>query len=135
MADWVDIEMLNSFHVDVNKQKKIITFVYPLQNIKIDVPQIILSSFLQQVEPWTFDLLTDMSGFEGFVPWPQLEEMADIWSHSVGVKDAGRAVAIVSQQNLIHERLDGYQELWPNREFKIFHTVDEASEWLLNRRN
>ncbi|MFP1132879.1 hypothetical protein [Asticcacaulis sp. W401b] len=133
MIDRIDVAKLSKYQVFIHNDLKIVEIKYPSLNPNINLPQVILEAFQGLTEPWTFDLIADMSEFDGFVPWDQLEKFADTWSEAVQRKDDGRGVAIVSVNPLIFERMDGYLELWPGREFKIVSTATEARKWLLGR--
>ncbi|MDC7684424.1 hypothetical protein PQU92_14145 [Asticcacaulis sp. BYS171W] len=133
MIDRLDVAELSKYQVYVDHDHHVVEIRYPSLNPNINLPNVILETFQGLSEPWNYDLIADMSEFDGFVPWEQLESFADIWMEAVERKDDGRGVAIVSINPLIFERMDGYQELWPGREFKIVQTAAEARAWLLAR--
>lgn len=133
MIDRLDVAELSKYQVYVDHDHHIVEIRYPSLNPNINLPKVILEVFQGLPEPWTYDLIADMSDFDGFVPWEQLETFADTWVEAVNRKDDGRAVAIVSVNPLIFERMDGYQELWPGREFRIVCSAAEARDWLLTR--
>ena len=130
----LDVAKLTKYEVDVDHVNKIVQLSWPNLNPKINVPQIILDTFRGLPAPWDYDLLSDMSEFEGFVQWEHLESFAVTWADLIQRKDDGRGVAIVSLEPLIHERMAGYKELWPGREFKIVQSTTEGREWLIQRR-
>lgn len=134
MDQRLDIAKLTKTEVHVDHSEKIVQFRFPNLNVNINVPKIILETFQALDKPWEYDLLSDMSEFDGLVNWEHLEEFADTWAGLIERKDDGRAVAIVSVHPLIHERLDGYQELWPGREFRIVNNLPAGRNWLLQRR-
>lgn len=134
MTERLDVSKLTKHEVAVDHIHKIVQLRFPNLNPNINVPQIILENFQALEEPWDYDLLSDMSEFDGFVPWEHLEAFADTWAALVQRKDDGRGVAIFSVNPLIHERLDGYQELWPGREFRIVTSLEAGREWLIDRR-
>jgi hypothetical protein len=134
MTQPFDVIQLTKHEVKVDHDNHIVQIRFPKLNPNIDLPKIMLATFLSLDEPWAYDLLADLSQFDGFVPWEQLEAFADEWNARINQKDTGRAVAIVSHDSLIFERFDGYLELWPSREFKIVGSLQEGRAWLLARK-
>ena len=134
MSERLDVSKLTRHEVALDHVNKIVQLRFPNLNPNINVPKIILENFQALDAPWDYDLLSDMSEFDGFVPWEHLEDFADTWAALIKGKDRGRGVAIYSINPLIHERLDGYQELWPGREFKIVTSLSAGRDWLIQRR-
>lgn len=134
MTPTYDVNQLTHYEVDLDHGNKVVQIRFPKLNPNIDLPKIMLSTFLSLDEPWAYDLLADLSQFDGFVPWEQLEAFADEWNALIKQQDAGRGVAIVSHDSLIFERFDGYLELWPSREFKIVGSLVEGRTWLQERK-
>ena len=134
MEQRLDIARLTKTQVQVDHSNRIVQFRFPNLNLNINVPKIILENFQALDKPWEYDLLSDMSEFDGLVNWEHLEDFADTRAALIQRKDDGRGVAIVSVDPLIHERLDGYQELWPGREFRIVDSLAAGRDWLIERR-
>lgn len=134
MNQHLDVDKLTKYSVDVDHTNKIVQLSWPNLNPSINVPQIILENFRALATPWEYDLLSDMSEFDGFVQWEHLEAFAVTWAELIQRKDDGRGVAIVSLEPLIHERMTGYKELWPGREFKIVPSAAAGRDWLIQRR-
>ncbi|MGN6365126.1 STAS/SEC14 domain-containing protein [Asticcacaulis taihuensis] len=87
--------------------------------------------YIQTVEaPWFYDFLVDARRFEGVIQSSDTEAFGRWWADIAQGRDAGRRIAVVSGDPLIHARKGLRDTIFPHRTSGVFDTMDEAQEWL-----
>ena len=88
-------------------------------------------NYIQTVEePWHYDFLVDARRLEGVIRASDTEAFGRWWAECAQGRDAGRRIAVVSSDPLIHARKGLRDAIFPHRTSGIFDTMDEAQEWL-----
>ncbi len=86
---------------------------------------------IQTVEaPWLYDFLVDARRLEGVIQASDTEAFGRWWAEYAQGNDAGRRIAVVSSDPLIHARKSLRDAIFPHRTSGVFDTMDEAQDWL-----
>lgn len=80
--------------------------------------------------PWHYDFLVDARRLEGVIRASDTEAFGRWWAECAQGRDAGRRIAVVSSDPLIHARKGLRDAIFPRRTSGVFDTMDEAQEWL-----
>jgi hypothetical protein len=81
-------------------------------------------------EPWTYNRLTDVRRFTGYLSDADVAEMAERWRDLTEGRTYHAHVAVVSFDTLDRLRLPAVSPMFPNETICLFSDYHEAMGWL-----
>jgi hypothetical protein len=120
--------------LSVDEPNKIFTLRYIGSIDGDEVNESVLQQLAQMTAPWEYDTIVDQRRHEGTILTAEIEELGLRWSQFAQGRDAGRLIAIVSEDSLVHARLSLSQAAFPQRVLKGFARMEEGVDWIMSQR-
>ena len=118
--------------VEKRRDSQTLVVTYPVVDGDIPVVEQVLQRLHDDEAPWDWHLLFDLSAFEGYETFAQLESFASGWRHLLAGNGDGRRIAVASADPLIAARFRTgcYQTLFRGHDCALFETPAEAARWI-----
>jgi len=84
--------------------------------------------------PWSHDMIVDMTRFTGVITSADNEWLGRAWKDLAKNRDAGRLMAVISNDPLVFARKSLRAQIFPNFISDVFASRDEALTWIRNHR-
>jgi hypothetical protein len=94
----------------------------------------IFAHLRQMDAPWEYDIILDFSDYQGTVLTSDMENLAARWNAMAQGRDRGHLSALVSTDGLFKARMPLRKAAFPLRVTRLFSTVDEARQWIMDAR-
>lgn len=117
-----------AFSIDETRKTLIFRYIGDLSGEQL-YAQIL--QHLQTVEaPWYYDFLVDARRLDGVIQAGDTEAFGKQWETWAQGRDAGKRIAVISNDALIRARKNLRDAIFLHRLSGVFTTMDEALEWL-----